>query len=301
MIIRFISSILNYILGTCGFLFRHILKASFIDPSSNPKLRFENNKTTLSISTCDVSNLEKDIDSMVNAEMAEEFKTYKPAVLDPYRNPSLVFSDNLFQAKMLNSCKELYLDSKEEYLRRTLCSDIIKQRWQRVEIYIVNTGSIATKPMLVKIHVRGNNLYRGSKVKENSDECYLPPTGTEHFHRDLIVTPDFYLMDSNYKYLTVSGESPIHETITYDINKPIIQGKDNKYLLESFYIDTSETTEIEIEWNIYEDTLGKKGNHGVLKIECSCCGFVTRNKSDVWQLTGRYKPAGTGDGNPQAL
>lgn len=61
MIARFISSILNYILGTCGFLFRHILKASFIDPSSNPKLRFENNKTTLSISTCDVSNLEKDI------------------------------------------------------------------------------------------------------------------------------------------------------------------------------------------------------------------------------------------------
>lgn len=267
MLTSLITVVIAFILGTCAFLFRHTLKAVLIDPSSNPKLYFENKKTTLPISMCDTSCLENNLESRVKTDMAKEYDTYKPTPMDPYLNPFLTILDISFNANMLNQCKELYLESKEEYLRRELNSDIIKRKWQQVDLFIVNCGNIATKSMLVRITLTRNCLFRSSKITENSAKCYQPPTGAEVFNRNIIATADYYLNEFEYKYLNVADESSIRDSITYEINNPIRQGYANRYKLDSFYIDSTIETEFDINWSIYEDTLGKNGNHGVLKIK----------------------------------
>ncbi|MDE6009066.1 MAG: hypothetical protein K2G90_07650 [Muribaculaceae bacterium] len=264
-----ISTIVTFIVGTCCFLFRHTLKSIFIDPSSNPKLFFQDKNTKLSIEVIDIPSLINNVKSKVKAEIEKEHKIYKPRPLNPYDNPMLMLPDYAFQVKMQNFCNDLYLTSKEEYLQRRGATEIINAQWKLIDIYIVNLGKIATKPMLVKVKINTNNVYKSSKIRENNAKCYLPPTGKEVFHRDVVVSPDFYLQEQKYKYLEVTGESFIQDTLTYEINNPVRQGDNNQYLLDSIYIDTSEATEIDIEWCIYEDTLGKKGNHGNLKINCN--------------------------------
>lgn len=262
-----IGSVIAFIGGTCAFLFRHTLKSIFIDPSSNPKLFFENGQTKLSIHVCDIATLQNSTETTIRTQMMEERKKYATRSLDPYQNPMLVFADVSFSAKMLNSCKKLYLDSKEDYLRNTLDSEIAKSRWHPVDIYIVNKGSIATKQMRIIMRTTGA-LYNSTKIEIKSGICYRPPTGAEHFDRRVIVTPDFYLDQFDYEYITATDEEPIRNDVVYDIETPVRQGINNRFKLGTFYIDTSMATSIDVEWEIYEDTLGKSGNHGVLKIEC---------------------------------
>ena len=268
-----IICISTFILGTCGFLFKHTLKNIFVDPSSNPKLFFENNETSLSITVGDTSSPENCLESRVKREMEQEYRIYMPKPLDPFKNPMLTVQDYAFKAEMLNICKELYLTSKEEFIKRRIKTEIIKQRWQLVEIFIVNTGQIATKHMRININVPHNILYPSSKIKVLTAKCYQPPTGTESFHRDVIVSPDFYLKEDEYQYLEETDEPLIQGSITYDKKEPIRQGNENRVKLASFYIDLSKITNFEIKWKIYEDTLGKNGNHGVLKIK-----FIDKSK-----------------------
>ena len=262
-----IIAISGFILTTCGFLFKHTLKSIFIDPSSDPKLLFGNGRTKLVIKTCDVLTLENSIESKVKSKMETEWKTYAPKNLNPYYNPMLTNADHAFKAKSLNWCKQLYLESKEDYIRNTLKSEIIGQRWCPIVIYIVNNGSIATKSM--RVILKGcDGLFRNSKVREVTGEYFNPPTGAEGFSRDIIATPDFYLGRNDYKYLRLTEEGPITQDLKYDISESIRQGKDNKIKLDTLYVDRSRTNSIELEWTIYEDSLGKNGNHGKLKIEC---------------------------------
>lgn len=268
MITALIITLATFILGICGFLFKHTLKSIFVDPSSDPRLLFEDDKTKMAIHVSHTTSLENSLAERVNAEMDGKRKIYAPKTLDPYMNPLLALQEYSFPAKMLNQCKQIYLDSLEEFIRRKLYSDIVRQRWKPIDIYIVNNGSIATKPMRVVIKGSNNSLYGNTKIKENTGICYYPPTGKEQFYKDIYVRPDFYLKKIDYQYLTVTDGDLIQEAMTLEIKDPVRQGKDNRVKLATFYIDTNIATEIIIEWNIYEDTLGKYGNHGVLKIEC---------------------------------
>ncbi len=164
-----------------------------------------------------------------------------------------------------NICKKAYLRSKEEYIRNTLRSNIIEKSWLPIEIYIVNTGSIPTKPMQVTITVLGN-IYGSSKVIKNTGKLYSPPTGAEKFRSDILIGAVSYLKSTEYEYLTVSNASPLAQELTYNLNDPIWQGKKNRYKLDTFYIDTSHPATIELKWQILEPTLGKNGNRGLLKI-----------------------------------
>ena len=261
-----IGGAITFIIGTCAFLARHILKSIFVDPSSNPRLFFENNQTKLTFRVSDTVSLENTLYENVNAEMEKYYSLYAPRALDPYKNPWFAVND--YSARMLNNCKQIFLESQEEFIGRSLYSDIIKQKWLPIDIYVVNKGSIATKSMLVKIKVSNITLFKSSKITVRHAKCYYPPTGKEQFNKDIIATADFYLKDFDYEYLEVTNEDPIQESVNLEIKDPIRQGKDNRIKLVTFYLDTSIASDIELEWNIYEDTLGKNGNHGILKIIC---------------------------------
>lgn len=266
MLTGLIKAVIASILDTCGFLFNHTLKSIFIDTSSDPRLFFENDKKKVTIRVSDTASLENSLEERVNAEMEKDRKIYAPQPLDPYQNPWLAVQDFGDAARSLNNRKAMYLRSKEECIRRMFVTDIVDQKWQPIDIYIVNKGSIATKLMLIVITESNNNLYGSTKIMEDSGICYQPPTGKERFHKNIM--PISPLPQSEYTYRTTTNDGPIPEGMRFDIKDPVRQGKNNRVKLATFYIDTSTAKEIIIKWNIYEDTLGKKGNHGVLKIEC---------------------------------
>lgn len=267
MLTSLINAVIGFIQGCCAFLANHTLKSIFVDPSSNPKLTFEDGKPKLVIKVSDTTSLAASLEEKVNAAMLEDRKIYAPADLNLYQNPLLGVGDYEQGAKSLNNAKKFYLQKKEKYLRNKLNTEIIKQKWYPINIYIVNQGSIATKSM--RVIIKGiSNLYESTKVNIEKGHLYSPPTGGAKFRRGIYPTPNFGLKSEEYEYLVETGELPIQGDKTFDLSEPIRQRKENRIKFLTLYIDTSIPSAVDLKWQIYEDTLGKNGNHGTLKIEC---------------------------------
>lgn len=262
-------AVLGFVGAIIFFLFKHYLKARFIDGKPCPQVRLLcNDKSTKSLTLNLKENVDIDteIHKRVNHAVADLRSRYQTYDLDVYNNPALAIPGRFDAARMYNGDVSSYVESMESYYFHTIRDEIYSEYIVPVNFSVKAKGKKVCTDLKVYLKIEGNlsHLFDAhscqQRIGRHEVEPKLPSYDVDPFVACLIPNDT---CEYQYNEWNLTKQS---STLQGSIAK-LVPGDSNTDSLPNIFVDTRYPQTVTINYTIYGSDIGEKGKTGKVTIK----------------------------------